>query len=137
MNEIRVIRKVFTDKSTIGELFIEEDRFCYTLEDTCRAGMKIAGVTAIPAGTYQVVMTYSKRFQKVLPELLGVPGFTGIRIHAGNGPESTEGCILVGMRSGPDVVYDSQKAMANLMPEIESRLKLGKLYISISGGRST
>ena len=51
---------------------------------------------AIPDGFYRVRMTYSPRFQEVLPILDGVIGRTGIRIHAGNTIEHTEGCILVG-----------------------------------------
>jgi len=82
---------------TIGKLYIDGKYFCDTLEDTVRpAGVKIKGQTAIAAGTYKVEMTMSNRFKRVLPLLIGVPNFEGIRIHRGNTDIDTEGCILVG-----------------------------------------
>jgi len=82
---------------TIGKLYIDGKYFCDTLEDAVRpAGVKIKGETAIPVGTYKVEMTMSNRFKRVLPLLLNVPNFDGIRIHRGNTAADTEGCILVG-----------------------------------------
>lgn len=95
------------DNYVIGELSINGERICYTLEDRVRerdgepvGRWKIRGNTAIPKGIYGVVVTYSPRFGRQLPLLQNVPGFTGVRIHPGNSNEDTEGCILVGMTWG-------------------------------------
>jgi hypothetical protein len=83
------------ETGTPGDLIINRRIFCHTLEDPVRpAGVKIPGETAIPAGKYRVVVSLSNRFQKRLPEIIGVPMFAGIRIHGGVCVQNTEGCIL-------------------------------------------
>ena len=79
---------------TPGDLLIGRKVFCRTLEDVVRTGEKIPGETAIPAGKYPIVLSFSNRFQKVLPEVQNVPDFTGIRMHGGNTTADTAGCIL-------------------------------------------
>jgi hypothetical protein len=82
---------------TGGVLYVDGKYQCFTLEDVVRSsGVKVQDETAIPMGTYRVAMTMSQRFGKVMPQLLNVPNFTGIRIHAGNTDHDTSGCILVG-----------------------------------------
>lgn len=131
-------RMEFTDKSTVGELLVDGEFFCYTLEDTCRAlDYKVAGETAIPAGKYQVIINDSLRFKRPMPLLLNVPGYEGVRIHSGNTSKDTQGCILVGMTKGRDIVYDSRTAFNKLFPEIEKRCVSGKLFIAVVGGRIT
>jgi hypothetical protein len=112
--ELTLVREPTCEGFTRGELFIDGVPECFTLEDQVR-DVKIPGETAIPAGRYRVVLTKSPRFKKVLPELLEVPGYTGVRIHAGNTAEDTEGCILVGQRQGKSAVFESQAAMLELM----------------------
>lgn len=105
--EILIERKYKKPLYSIGLMYIDGKFFCNTLEDTDRnltsdmmpkiiKQRKVHGKTAIPTGTYDVVMDYSPRFEKNLPHILGVRGFEGVRIHAGNTPEDTEGCILLG-----------------------------------------
>ncbi len=119
-----------TDKSTIGELYVDGKFECYTLEDVIRKE-KIFGKTAIPKGTYEVVMTMSNRFKKMMPLLLNVPGYDGVRIHSGNKPEDTEGCLLLGKTRGVDSIGESRNAIAAFYPKIESALKVGKVTITI------
>ena len=80
---------------TIGRLYINGQYECFVLEDPVREE-KIKGKTAIPAGRYQIIVTMSARFSKLLPLLLNVPNFSGIRIHPGNDVDDTEGCLLTG-----------------------------------------
>lgn len=128
-------REWFTDKSTIGTLSFDGEFCCFTLEDTCRR-KKENGTTAIPSGKYEVVLDYSTRFKRVMPHILDVPFFEGVRIHSGNTPENTEGCVLVGLKRGENVIYDSKKAFDFVEAEIVKRLMRGKLFISIVGGIS-
>jgi hypothetical protein len=102
-------RKWFSDKSTVGELSVDGIVQCYTLEDVERAA-KVYGETAIPCGVYSVILTPSKRFGRLMPLVVGVPGFSGIRIHPGNTAADTAGCILVGKTRAPDFIGRSREA---------------------------
>jgi hypothetical protein len=117
-------RDTFTEKSTTGMLTLDGDFECFTLEDRDRnledGGEKIQNETAIPRGIYPVVLDFSPRFQRILPHVLNVPQFTGVRIHSGNRPEDTEGCILVGQSRSGDWVSHSQKAMEALFDKMQS-----------------
>lgn len=131
---IKVSRKWKTDKSTIGELTFDELK-CFTLEDPVRDGPKIPGDTAIPAGRYEVICNYSNRFGRLLPMIMNVPGFSGVRIHLGNRPNDTEGCILVGKDydpSIPDVISNSRMAFLPLFEKIKESAIAGKVWIDIS-----
>jgi len=114
---------------TIGRLFIDSIFFCYTLEDTVRApGIKIPGKTAIPQGKYKVVVSWSTRFKKLMPLILAVPGFAGIRLHGGNTDADTDGCILVGFNLNVTTQIISKSAS----PKFTSRLIDCKEPISIT-----
>ena len=117
---------------SIGDLYVDGAWECFTLEDTQRevAGQsvsqwKVAHETAIPKGTYNVVITFSQRFQRDLPLLENVPGFEGIRIHPGNTSENTEGCILVGRTKGNNFIGESRAAFNALFPKIQQGLQDG------------
>lgn len=126
-----LIRKHFYDNSTIGELYIDDLYECFILEDKVR-DEKIPGITAIPAGKYEVVVTYSPRFGRYLPLLLDVPDFSGVRIHKGNTHKDTEGCLIVGARKDGEQVLDSKKAFDSLYPKLVFALQNnGKVYIEI------
>lgn len=135
--EILLERKYFTENSTIGELTIDGMPICYILEDTVREE-KIYGKTAIPYGKYKIVITRSNRFSKMagkdvyLPELLKVPNYEGVRIHTGNKPEDTEGCLLPGMEKGNNMVLNSRTAFIKLNEKINQAIKSGEeVWITI------
>jgi hypothetical protein len=111
--KLKLVRDSSTDDTTIGNLYIEREWFCFTLEDKVRE-KKIYGETAIPAGTYKVVITWSPRFKRQLPLLVDVPGFDGIRIHPGNTHKNTEGCILVGEEVQGEYLLRSRAAFDRL-----------------------
>lgn len=100
MMELDVERIYKGEDYTIGKLSINGTFFCDTLEDKVRLlnsyEDKVYGNTAIPIGRYKVIISYSNHFKKEMPEILNVSYFKGIRIHAGNNKNDTEGCILVG-----------------------------------------
>ena len=114
---------------TIGRLEDETGKkICDTLEPTWRdykgGEMKIPKKSAIPEGSYRVVVTKSRRFQKYLPLLVGVPGFEGVRIHAGNTSRDTEGCILVGQNLQVGKVLWSRITLEKLMKLIENEKEI-------------
>ena len=92
---------------TIGKMYLDGKYFCDTLEDTDRnisqstpidtiKKVKLPNNTAIPTGTYKVIVNVSPKFKRLLPRLLNVPGFDGVLIHRGNTDKDTSGCILIG-----------------------------------------
>lgn len=108
----------------------------HTLEDAIReptiwrpvADWKVPGQTAIPRGRYQVILTFSQRFQRMLPLLVAVPGFSGIRIHSGNIIDDTEGCIIVGHTRQATSVGKSRPALE----EIVARLRQEEIWLTIT-----
>ena len=114
---------------TIGRLEDENGKkICDTLEPIWRnydgGELKIPKKSAIPEGTYRVVVTKSQRFQKYLPLLVGVPGFEGVRIHSGNTNKDTEGCILVGHTLQVGKVLWSRITLEKLMKLIENEKEI-------------
>lgn len=141
--EISLKRTTKAASFTLGTLSIDGAFFGHTVEDTDRGltqqthptllkSKKVAGKTAIPTGRYGLAMTYSNRFKSVMPEVLNVPSFAGIRIHAGNTAADTEGCILVGIKPTRNGVSSSKLAFARLSKLIKSRAKKEKIFLIIS-----
>jgi hypothetical protein len=126
---------------TIGRMTIGTAAF-WTCEDAVREvpgqsveTWKIAGKTAIPAGTYAITMTMSRRMHRMLPELHDVPGFTGIRIHPLNFATETEGCIGPGMDRLPNGVGRSRDAQAIIFDLIRAAETAGEqVLIEITNG---
>jgi len=121
---LKLERIYLTDTYTIGKFYIDDVYFCDTLEDKYRdlsKEAKIPGQTAIPCGSYNVILSMSNRFKKILPEILDVPYFTSIRIHSGNTTEDTEGCVLVGKNKIKGGVVDSRITLDSLMLKLENK----------------
>ena len=115
-------RCLYTPHSTRGVLLKDGVFLCYTLEDAVReTGMpKVPGLTAIAAGLYRVIVNMSTRFKRLMCLLLNVPDFSGIRMHGGNTPGDTEGCILVAKSAqAVDVVSGSFESNVTAIVQAE------------------
>lgn len=129
-------------KYTIGKLYINDKYFCDTLEDTDRGliqsmteqqigSKKVYGETAIPTGTYRIIISYSNKFKKQMPLLLNVPGFAGIRIHSGNTEKDSLGCILVGKNKAVGKVLESRDTYSKLFSILQEANKKETIKITI------
>lgn len=138
--ELTIEREILNNESTIGSLFINEDFFCYTLEDTDRGldssmsveqilKIKKPGKTAIPIGSYDVKILMSPRFKKLFPKVLNVKGFDGILFHAGNAASDTDGCILVGTLYEHNKILESRPIFKELMDKLR---KYDKITLKIT-----
>ena len=124
--KIKVIRETKNDICTIGSLFINGEFFCYTLEDKDRGlkqtdsllfinAKKIFGLTAIPSGTYKLIVNQSPKFKRMLPRILDIKGFDGVLLHRGNSASDSLGCILIGYKKGENSIFESTKAESDLV----------------------
>lgn len=124
----------------IGKLYIDGKWFCDTLEDTDRGlddsmtekeilKIKVKGETAIPTGIYQLLLTYSPKYKKIMPLVNNVKGYQGIRIHSGNTAKDTEGCLLVGKNKEVGKVLDSRMTFNALFKRLNQAK--GKIIIDI------
>lgn len=131
--ELHLIRRWFTDKSTIGELFVNDlpTRECYTLEPTVRQGADPRGIVAIPEGRYEITIYDSPHFKMRVPIINTIPGHTYVEIHPGNFPLDTHDCILPGTEKGEDMVLNSQEAFMPLFKKIDDALNTTDVYLTI------
>lgn len=142
--ELYLKREVFTEESTIGSLSIDGQFECYILEDKDRGlsddmplneivARKVYGKTAIPYGRYQVDWTLSSRFKIMMPILLNVKGYAGIRIHKGNSEIDSLGCLLCGRKRSNNAISESTFATNQLYNKIQTAKSRGqKIYITIA-----
>ena len=142
--ELRLERKYRNNNYCIDKLYINGKYFSDVLEDPDRGltdtmsleeikKIKIKGNTCIPYGTYNVTITYSPRFKKNLPLLNNVKGFDGIRIHSGNTPQDTEGCLLLGLNKVKGRVVDSKVTVNKFIDIVQEALNKGeKVTITIT-----
>lgn len=140
--ELHLHRRIFSPLSTIGSLTHNGKHLVWILEDFDRGldskqpldfikSAKVYGRTAIPTGSYEIIISYSNRFKKPLPLLLNVPGFEGIRIHPGNLATDSDGCLLPGTDYEKDRVNNSRVAFLQLSTEIEKAMQNEKVFITI------
>ena len=129
MVNLLLIRDTFTENSTIGELFINGERFCDTLENPWLDNQR--NISCIPEGEYPVRLRLARESatREYLHLLVqDVPNRDYILFHRGNFPKDTSGCILVGQGTQQDVVNNSTLAMDLVMKEI---LNLGGENINL------
>lgn len=120
---------------TLGRMYLDNVFFCHTCEDEVREGVKVYGKTAIPSGSYKVTTSFSQRFQRVLPLVLDVPGFQGIRIHGGNRAEDSHGCILAGQVRTSRGIAQCANTVERVIRAIEDAEELGiETWLEIQNG---
>lgn len=139
---MQVFRVRLHETRTVGQLYIDGVLFCFTLEDKVREvegqpveKWKVKDETAIPAGTYTVTLENSPKFGIDTITVQQVPGYSGIRIHAGNTEQNTEGCIILGYKLNDDGtirVGTTRPAVADLKLKIKKALQEGqKVYLEL------
>ena len=151
---LRVQRIAKKSTYTIGRLYINDSYFSDTIEDEDRGlsddmplelikTKKVYGETAIPTGTYEIDMntvspkfkdrSWAKPYGGKVPRLIGVKGFDGVLLHAGNTASDSSGCLLVGKNSIKCMVTDSTNTFKKLMDNylLPAKVKGEKITITI------
>ena len=126
----QTVRSVTGENFTPGRMYLDNVFFCHVCEDEDRfleGGVteKVNDRTAIPRGRYRLTTSFSNRFQRVLPLVLDVPGFSGIRIHGGNRAEDSSGCLLVGKVRTSTGIAQCADTVQRVIDQIEDASELG------------
>lgn len=133
--KIELVRIAFKSTYTIGKLYVDGTYFCDVLEDVDRGldssmseseilKKKVKGQTAIPTGHYVINITYSPKYKRMMPLLLDVKGFSGIRIHSGNTSKDTEGCLIVGKNKQVGKVLESRDTYKRLFKMMQGQKEI-------------
>jgi len=124
--ELLLKRIALRPNYTIGKLYIDGVYFCDTLEDKVRdlnkdgdlndpGETKVYAETAIPYGTYKMIVNWSPKFKRLLPRLLNVPHFDGILMHRGSNALHSAGCILIGKNTKVGMLTESAETEIKLV----------------------
>lgn len=132
-------RIIYQPQITIGILRVRGDFECFIAEDFVRpeGAEKVPGRTAIPVGRYPLVITESPKFKRLLPLVMNVPGFTGVRIHTGNDEHDTEGCPVVGRKlrhseaGAVNGVLESKLAFDPLFAKLQAFLRHDECFLDV------
>lgn len=136
---LKLVRTMRLEDSTRGQLYLDSDYVCDTLEpkwrDYAHGEKKVPNHSAIPAGTYKFRIAKSPKRGMDVIWIDHVPNFSAIQIHIGNYPSNTQGCILVGFGAGMEqAVYSSTICFNYLMKLIMQHkkwgMKIGKIIVS-------
>jgi hypothetical protein len=127
---LRLVREILAAEFTLGRLYVDGLFFGHTCEDTDRrledGAVKVPKATAIPRGKYRIELSFSQRFKKLMPILLDVPGFDGVRIHGGNTHHDTEGCPLLGAVRTANGVANCADRNKALIAKLEDAAEAGQ-----------
>jgi Steigviridae/Suoliviridae L,D-carboxypeptidase/transpeptidase len=129
--QVTIKRIWFTDQSTQGELYIDDEFAFYTLELPNKDGKP---GSCIPQGTYKIEIWPSKKFGREMPLITGIPGRSEIEIHWGNTPENTEGCVLLGLSQASNFIGDSRLAFDAFWDKTEAAIRAGDCTLTVQGG---
>lgn len=140
--QLTLTRIFRTKNSTIGRLSIDNLFEWWILEDVDRGlkntmslselkAKKVYQKTAIPTGTYEIIISFSNKFKKQLPLLLNVPAYEGIRMHPGNTKSDTAGCLLPGLLMQKDAVTHSTEAYFQIFEAMQKVAHQEKIFITI------
>ena len=124
-------RRFYTAQSTEGQMLVDGQFLCYTLELPFSDGQPGG---AIPEGTFSVMVTESPKFGRPMPLIVGIPDRSEIRIHWGNTAEDTEGCVILGRTQSPNFVGESRLAFDAFWEMTNAAMRAGNCRITVRRG---